>query len=263
MNKKQTCVYYESTQNTRLSIRAATPVFDENGTVIGIVTGGFRLDIEDWVDHIKRLHNVECTVFVDEERIMTTVRKPGTNERAVGTKLDNPDIRNKVIGKKESHIGEAQVVGHPMKVFYTPIVNEGEDHVVGMFFVGIPTERQAALIRQNALESFAITLAGLLVFGFVLIWNVRKIVSPIRKLTKAAIEFADGNLDVEVDVQTNDETAILATAFRQLEESLKSKTEVALAIAGGDLRVWVPLRSERDKLGLSLIRMRYGLYDSI
>jgi len=93
--------------------------------------------------------------------------------------------------------------------------------------------------------------------------TVRAIVQPIRKMTKAAIDLADGHLDVDLTVKTKDESAALAAAFKNLAESLKAKTDVALAIAKGDLTVWVPLRSEHDDLGLSLIRMRYSLYDSL
>jgi len=261
--KKTSNVYYESTKNLPLSMRAAVPIFDENKNIIGVATGGYRLDTEEWVDQIKNLYNVECTVFVGDTRAATTVRKAGTDERAVGTPLNNPKIHDVVLVQRKPYNGEATVVGRLMKVCYEPVYNEGDDKVLGMFFLGISMENHLALIRSNVWYLTTITIVAVLIFGIILFGIVRAIVIPIRRMAHAAEALADGNLDVDVRVQSKDETAILATAFQHLAESLKAKTEVALAIAGGDLTVWVPLRSQNDVLGMSLIRMRYSLYDSI
>jgi methyl-accepting chemotaxis protein len=74
---------------------------------------------------------------------------------------------------------------------------------------------------------------------------------------------ASGKLDIDLKVHTNDETGVLATIFQKLAASLRAKTEVALAIAHGDLTTWVPLNSEHDSLGIALIQMRRGLYSSL
>ena len=50
---KKYCVFYDSTRLARVSIRAGAPIFDEDGTFIGIVTNGFRLDINDFVDEMQ------------------------------------------------------------------------------------------------------------------------------------------------------------------------------------------------------------------
>ena len=263
LTKKKPCVYFESTTNLPLAIRAASPILDENGNLIGIMTGGFRVDTEEWVDEVQKRYNVECTTFLGEERIATTIRKLDSNERAVGTKLNNPKIYDPVFNERKMVFGETMVVGRLMKVFYNPIFNEGDSEVMGIFFAGIPMERQAAQIRQNVWYDILITVIGLIIFGFILFWVIQAIVQPIQTITKAAKELADGSLEVDFKVHAKDETAVLADAFHKLAESLHAKTDVALAIANGDLTVWVPLRSEHDSLGMSLIKMRYGLYDSI
>jgi methyl-accepting chemotaxis protein len=261
--KKKTNVFCESIRDIRMAIRAASPIIDENDNVIAIATGGFRLDTADWVDEMKKHYNVECTVFADDERVATTLTNKETGNRLVGTKLKNDQIYEKVINKKGEHNAELSVGDIPMKVFYAPVFNEGDDKAMGMLFAGIPVERRITMMRNNLWSNLSITLVGLLIFVVILYVIGQAIVGPIRKLTKAAEEMADGSLNANLDVRTKDETSVLATAFRDLAESLKGKTEVALAIAQGDLTVWVPLRSQHDELGLSLIRMRYSLFDSI
>lgn len=255
-------VYFETTRTIPLSILAAAPVLDDDGTVIAVLTGGFRLDTDDWVDEIRRMYEVHCTVFVDDERVATTVTRPGTDERVTGTRLNNHGIYERVLRQGETFRGDAPVAGQQMKVAYIPIRNEGEN-VLGMFFVGIPITYQEAAVRENLWSVLGITGIALLVSFVILIWIIGAIICPIRRITDAALALADGNLDVEVNIQTKDETAVLGNAFHKLAESLRDKTEVALAIARGDLTVWVPLSSDEDRLGKCLVRMRYSLYDSI
>ena len=42
--KKKGGIFFESTERAPLSIRAFSPVFDEDGTFIGVISGGFRMD---------------------------------------------------------------------------------------------------------------------------------------------------------------------------------------------------------------------------
>ncbi|MDR1703491.1 MAG: cache domain-containing protein, partial [Clostridiales bacterium] len=71
----------------RLGIRAGAPILDEQGAVIGIVSVGFRLDTDTFVDSIKQMMGCEVTIVLGDERISTTVfDENGT--RIVGTKSD-------------------------------------------------------------------------------------------------------------------------------------------------------------------------------
>ena len=135
---KKSSVYFETTASLPLYLCAAAPVLDGDGTVIAVITGGFRFDTNDWVDQVKQLYDVECTVFVDDVRVATTIKKPGTDERVVGIRLNNQMVYDTVFGKKITFMGEAVVVGQQIKVIYIPVVNEGDDKVMGMFFVAMP-----------------------------------------------------------------------------------------------------------------------------
>jgi len=54
---------------------------------------------------------------------------------------------------------------------------------------------------------------------------VRKILTPIFALTKAASEIKKGNLDVSVDHKGNDELAMLAESFNSMASSIKTHIE--------------------------------------
>jgi methyl-accepting chemotaxis protein len=136
--KKMPRVFFESTAGIPMMIRAAAPVLDENGNLLGIVTGGFRLDTSEWVDQMKELYDAEFTVFAGDTRVATTVRREGTDERAIGTSLHNPMVFENVFDKRVRVIVPVTVVGVLLKVCYIPIFNEGDDKVLGMFFIAIP-----------------------------------------------------------------------------------------------------------------------------
>jgi methyl-accepting chemotaxis protein len=97
LTTKKSYASFETSPTIRLSARVSTPIFDENRNLIGLASGGYRIDTAAWVDAVQQRYNVECTTFVGDERVATTVRKQdGSGNRAVGTKLNNPPIYDAV-----------------------------------------------------------------------------------------------------------------------------------------------------------------------
>ncbi|MDR1290520.1 MAG: cache domain-containing protein, partial [Planctomycetaceae bacterium] len=260
LEQKKAGIFFESTPTIALSIRGSAPIFDSDGTLLGVVLSGFRIDTEAWVQHLHDEFGVECTMFVEKTRHVTTLLKDG--KPATGTQLTDPNVEKSIFEDQKEYFGESLVLGQRMKVFYYPITS-GSGKVLGILFAGLPIAQHTAIIRDNILSNLTIALIGLVFFVLLLWFIIRRIVKPIRQMTGAAKGLAEGSFEMDLDVHTGDELEILASAFKQVAASLKEKTEVALTISKGDLRVWVPLNSEHDTLGNALIEMRYSFYDSI
>ncbi len=262
LDGKKRAVYFESTAKLPLTIRGAVPMKDGNGKLIGIMTGGYRCDTNDWVDYIKEYLSCECTVFRGDERIATTL-KDAEGKRAVGTKLNNPVVEEAVLKNQKDYFAETNVRGVPMFVNYMPILGS-DSKALGMIFTGISVESRNKALGANNFRSSIVTLIGIAGFVGFLMLIINRILGPIRQMTEAAGSLARGRYDIKVDnIKTGDELQTLAEAFQQVADSLHEKTDVALSIARGDLAVWVPLTSEEDQLGIALIRMRYGIYDAV
>ena len=60
--------YYEGGTVTRVSVRTGAPVFDNDGSIIGAISAGLRLDRDEIVDTLKARYNVECTIFAGLSR---------------------------------------------------------------------------------------------------------------------------------------------------------------------------------------------------
>ena len=74
--------------------------------------------------------------------------------------------------------------------------------------------------------------------------SAKKMISPLRKLADVSDKIAEGDLDVEIDVRTNDETAFLAKSFEKTVVRLKSYiayieelSELLRQIGTGDFRL--------------------------
>jgi methyl-accepting chemotaxis protein len=124
--------------------------------------------------------------------------------------------------------------------------------------------RQAAAINRSvsANVSSSITLlsvigiAGLLIAVAITVWLIRSITKPLARMTEAAERIAEGDLEVEVRADTNDEIGRLAHAFQGSVEYLRHMVDAAGQIAAGNLTVDVEPRSERDALGRAFSNMR-------
>jgi methyl-accepting chemotaxis protein len=68
----------------KLSVRTGAPVYNDEGEIAALISAGFRLDTDNFVDTVKEIVGGEVTVFLGDTRVSTTVvQADGT--RAVGT----------------------------------------------------------------------------------------------------------------------------------------------------------------------------------
>lgn len=106
---------------------------------------------------------------------------------------------------------------------------------------------------------FRVILIGLVIAILVVLagfWIAGKIADPIGKITTLAEGVAEGNLDVSTGIHQQDEIGALASAFRKMQASLRAKAEAAEEIAQGNLSADIPVTSEVDALGKSMVTMR-------
>lgn len=145
----------------KFSLRTGHPV-KLGGEIVGTITTGCDLTTGDaFVDAIKKRFGVECTIFQAETRVSTTILKDG--KRAVGTKVDNPEVLTKVLKEGATFQGINAILGEPHDAVYWPIRN-AEGTIIGMFFTG--KDRR---IVANARSTIALWLGGgLLLVGSLL-----------------------------------------------------------------------------------------------
>lgn len=87
---------------------------------------------------------------------------------------------------------------------------------------------------------------------------------PIGRVADAAGDIALGRIDIDLsDVNSKDETGVLAAAFTEMLEGIRKQVKVAELISNGDFTQPVPLRSNEDVLGLSLQKIEDDLSSTL
>jgi methyl-accepting chemotaxis protein len=116
--------------------------------------------------------------------------------------------------------------------------------------------------KSNTITMWATILGGVMVGLFISLGLTRAIARPMSTLSNVAESIARGDLSQNVDIHRKDEIGGLASAFRDMSATLRSKENVAQEIAKGNLNVDVQAASELDTLGKAMIMMRDRLQKS-
>ena len=131
----------------------------------------------------------------------------------------------------------------------------GIDSAGWSFLTAVPVSEVLAPVSAMRTTLLIIGLFMLVLVSIVILLVANKLTKPIRTVTEAAERVAEGDVDIKIDVSSNDEVGRLATAFSNTISYLREKATVAEAIAGGDLTVEVTPRSDKDLLGTAFQRL--------
>lgn len=162
----------------KFSLRAGSPIRNGN-LIVGSVTAGFDLSSEEFVDKVKKIYGVECTVFQADTRIATTIMRDG--KRAVGTKMDNPQVIETVLKKGEIFLNVNKILGKNYDTAYWPL-KDVEGKIVGMVFIGVDRELIEQAMKGTIFPAFlAAVVIGLIIVAF----NYFSVRSLVRNLNHA------------------------------------------------------------------------------
>lgn len=216
-----------------MMLKAAAPIFNYEEELIGVLYGGVLLNRNyDIVDKIKGTvyENLTyggkdigtATIFQDDVRISTNVRNEN-GTRAIGT-LVSEEVYDRVVSEGLPWIERAYVVNDWYITAYEPIRNVS-DEVIGILYVGVLEQKYVDIQRQTILAFLAITLLGALGSMLLSYFLSQRISVPIQQLANASGEIAEGNLDINVEIQSNDELGDLAESFNAMTFALKERDE--------------------------------------
>lgn len=201
----------------KLSVRAGAPVKNGQGQIIGVITPGYNTSRDEIVDRVKKMFDVEATMFLGDVRVATTLMKDG--QRAIGTKL-NSIVAEKVLNQGQKYVGHSEVLGKDYITTYLPIMG-ADNKPIGMIFTG----KDSILIKdaQNRmLGVIALVALSVLIIGFICtVLLAKSITKPIQSLAEGAGKVADGDLTHKVEVWTQDEVGNLTESFNRMVHQLQ------------------------------------------
>ncbi len=215
-------------EDSGMMLKAAAPVTDANGTVLGALYGGLLLNrfygivdrVKDIISQGERYGDQDigtATIFQGDLRIATNVLDD-SGQRAVGTRVSR-EVEEAVLKKGGRWMDRAFVVREWFITAYEPI-RDVEGRTIGMLYVGI-LEKPYIDLRNRVMGSFTIlallAAAGLLALLSVLASTITR---PVRLMVQATEMIAGGDLHHRVDIGTEDEFGHLAASFNRMTENL-------------------------------------------
>ena len=130
-------------------------------------------------------------------------------------------------------------------------------------------DANAKSVANSELASTATTMMMIIMsLGFLISIGlgifISKIISkPLNQLTVVAGKVAVGEIEVDVKQDTKDEIGMLMGAFNTLIENVKMQVSVAEKISEGDLNVDVKVKSDKDVLNQSFVKVVKTLRDLV
>ena len=103
------------------------------------------------------------------------------------------------------------------------------------------------IIAMVVLLTFSTILS--LVLGIIISLGISK---PINKLAEIGKKLSIGDINVEIDYQSENEVGILSEAFRKVISATKEQADVIQKISQGDLTTSIRIRSEADIINKKL-----------
>jgi two-component system, NtrC family, sensor kinase len=211
-------------------LKAAAPVLDAKGRVLGVLYGGLLLNRDySIVDRVKEIISQgerygdrdigTATIFQGDLRIATNVLD-SAGRRAVGTRVSS-QVEEAVLQKGGRWMDRAFVVRDWFITAYEPI-RDVAGNIIGMLYVGI-LEKPYLDLRNRVMGTFSLmalaAVAGLFVLLSVLAVMITR---PVRVMVEATERIAGGDLGHRVAVETEDEFGHLAASFNRMTENLRT-----------------------------------------
>lgn len=214
-------------QNTKRTIVSYTMPIYKNDALVGVV----GMDI-DW-SYITSLVN-EITVFetgyaflADENFDVLDSKEfePGTNISGFSEELKDLKMEDLI---RNDRIYELEIEGRRKTAAFTSLSNGKIMAVIA------PNDEINADFNDLVWRVVCLATATGLVFVFITIQIAKSIIRPLKELDKAAQDIATGNLDVDLNIRSNDEVGTLAQSLKETAQQLKIKISYINSLAYSD-----------------------------
>ena len=161
-----------------LVVVSGIPVYNAQGTLIGAITAGFRLDSGDFVDNLKKMTGCEISIFAGDGRRIATTLIDEKGNRAVGAKA--PEYVFKKVMAGETVTGQLYLAGQEILAKYKPLYATGGE-IIGMLFAGYFLTERTQMIWSFIAAGFLILLILLTISVPAILFITGRIAAPITK----------------------------------------------------------------------------------
>ena len=178
------------------------------------------------IDAVKEDCGMDVTVFYQDTRILTTIYN-SSNARIVGSGAPERIITDVLKGGEAHFYPESYISGEKYFSYYKPLKN-ADGSIVGILFVGKPSERVNQTIQKSVLPlTFAVLGVVIVIVGGVFLYT-RKFALVLHHICSFLNQVSTGNLEAELSAQVtgrNDEFGDIGCAVVSMQGSLRRMVE--------------------------------------
>lgn len=208
--------------------------WEYDGTTL---TKGGEAVYEEYIqtmENLKSETSLEYTIFYNDTRVVTTLRKGGNGDYLLNTQA-KPEVVDAVIGKGEYlYKPNIEIEGTKYYGYYAPMCNDDGSRV-GMMFVGRPSATITKAITKITILMIIISVVILGILITIGLVAAAKASKAMNKISESIAEIASGNLTVPVpDDITNrsDEIGTIAASAEDLRTKLCDVIGTSVSLAG-------------------------------
>lgn len=180
-------------------------------------------DTYKMLDKISEEDHVEITIFWGDIRVITTVRGED-GSRFVNTQAGEAAINTTLKGGEGYFNPDTVINGKPYYSYYSPLTNS-DGSIVGMFFVGVPSENVNSMINNASLSVMLVVIFLLVGTCVVVLFIALNLIKTINSCVNAVVTMEAGNLNVNAEVgffDRGDELGMLAESINKMAGHFKS-----------------------------------------
>ncbi len=146
---------------------------------------------------------------------------------------------------------------------WTPVKNSDSGKVLGYLELTFSKDSLIHGVHTQAYRALGIALLGL-ALTLLVAWIVQRgIGRDLHRLANVANRVAEGDVDLDIRIESRDQLGQLVSSFKRMVESQRERADIAEQIADGNLAVHVEVAGELDLLGRSMATMKQNLYQVV
>ena len=215
----------------KLSVRAGAPLYDETGTLVGVLSTGYVVSRNEIADKAKSLFGTEIALFLSDEAVASTFTG-ADGARMVEKKEQLSAVSRETLEKQVLTVGETSLGQKDYLSAYGPLTG-ANGKMIGMIEAAVPLSQMQLVIRNLSFKMIGADVAALVIIVTAALVYFRRMLQPVRLILERLQEIASGNLSGQVlPVQTKDEFGQLSVECNQMTENLRKLIQKVADAAG-------------------------------
>jgi len=192
----------------------AVPIDEYRGKSIGVLSGKIHLESLWKVVSETRIGEKGFAYVVDNEGML--ISHPDIHRVLMNINMRHFPMVNDVISGREGNLEFEHPRGEKSLFFFKPIKDLGWGVIIQ-----VPVQEVYKPIRAITYAALAWICFSLFIAVTFSLLFTRKLVHPIKQLSREMAKVSRGNLDVHIEVTTEDEIGILTESFNQMIRDFK------------------------------------------